>query len=55
MSKQMIQDWIEEEYDLWKSNEIVDPLGTADSSQYVARAFAFYMLEKYSHSAEGKN
>jgi len=46
MSEQMSEDWVEQEYDTWRKDVICDPLNTAESSQYVARAFAIYLLKK---------
>ena len=46
MSKQMTEDWIEQEYDRWSNNDICDPLNQAERCQYVARAFALHILKK---------
>ncbi len=48
MSRQMTEDWIEEEYEKFRKNEICDPLNTAEPSQYIARAFALYILKRHS-------
>ncbi len=45
MSKQMTEDWIEQEYESWQKNGGATKLD-ADISQYIARAFALHMLKK---------
>jgi len=50
MSKQMTEDWIEQEYDKWKHgliHTIKDEIDL-DRSQYIARSFALYILRKSS-------
>ena len=47
MSKQMIEDWIEQEYESWQKYGGATKLD-ADRSQYIARAFALHILKKSS-------
>lgn len=48
MSMQMTEDWIEEEYEKWRKNEIHDPLGQTEPAQYIAKIFALHILKKHS-------
>jgi len=48
MSKQMTEDYIEQEFDRWKAKPCYNPFGMDPDNYWLAKSFALYMLKKHS-------
>ena len=46
MSNQMIEDWIEQEYDRWKKEPCYCPYPFDEMMDWKAKAFALHILKK---------
>ena len=54
MSRQMTEDWIEQEYHRWKKMPCYNPFGLDEQMEWIAKAFALHILKTTSKDTIAK-